>query len=290
MTRLTSSDIDAIPAGLAAYDRILNAATGRSLLGIGAAAAGWDDEDAIGRLAATIRMAVVPIRSGQGIIQGFTGSVAAILAHLGFDARITGQTDVAGLAEAIDAGAQVIFAADDHRFVAVCPRHGRVVDNARATADGFVAGLDLMAGGLAGGRVLVLGCGRVGRWAVQALVERGARIGVADRIAAKAADLAARISGATIEVAADLDRALATHDLIIEATNAAEVIRARHIRASTRISAPGMPCGLSPNAMQKCGGRLLHDPLQIGVAAMACRAAGIVTGKLSTGADGERYE
>ncbi len=282
MTRLTSRDIDALPSGLADYDRILKAATGRSLLGIGAAAAGWADEDAIGRLASTIRMAVVPIRSGQGIIRGFTGSVTAILAYLGFDAWVTRQTDVAGFAEAVDAGAHVIFAADDHRFVAVCLRHGRTVDNARATADGFVAGLDLMAGGLHGGRVLVLGCGRVGRWAVPALLKRGARVCVADRIPARAAHLAARHSGETIAVAADVDNALDTHDLIIEATDAADVIRARHIRAATRISAPGMPCGVSPNAMEQLGGRLLHDPLQIGVAAMACSAAGIVSGTMST--------
>ena len=94
MTRLTSSDIDAIPCGLAVYDRSLKAATGRALLGIGAAAAGWEDEDAIGRLASTIRMAVVPIRSGQGIIQGFTDDPRRIEQAFGKAKQFEGSTRI----------------------------------------------------------------------------------------------------------------------------------------------------------------------------------------------------
>jgi pyrrolysine biosynthesis protein PylD len=279
MTRLTTDDIEDIPSGLNAYDRYLVSATGRSLLGIGAAAAGIGDVTRLRDAAPSIRMAVVPIRSGLGVISGFAETVCGILAHMGFDAFVTGYSDVSGFAEAIDGGAQVILAADDDRFVAFCPRQGNTVDNSRATARGFVAGLDLMAGGLDGKDVLVIGCGPVGRWAVEALLTCKARVSVVDRVAQRAADLAEWVQGAfhsTIRVASEADTALSTHELIVEATTAADVIHAHHVTADTRVAAPGIPCGVTPHAREKLASRMLHDPLPIGVAAMACQAVRII--------------
>ena len=279
MTRLNEDDIEGIRAQLVHYDRQLVSVTGRTLLGIGAWASGLEDEGHLQRLAPGKKMAVVSIRSGFGVISGFAETVCGILLHLGFDAFITGHSDVSGFAEAVDGGAQVILAADDDRFVAFCPRQGRTVDNSRATAKGFVAGLDLMAGGLNGKDVLVIGCGPVGRWAVEALLMRKARVIVVDRVAEKAADLAGWIQGAyksPIRVVSDLEQALSTHHLIVEATNAAEVIHARHVSANTHVTAPGMPCGVTLHAREKLAGRILHDPLQIGVATMACEAVRII--------------
>ncbi len=279
MTRLTTGDIQDICFNLNPYERYLVSATGRSLLGIGAAAAGIGDVTWLGDAAPSIPMAVVPIRSGLGLISGFAETVCGILVHMGFDAFVTGCSDVSGFADAVDAGAQVILAADDDRFMAFCPRQGKTVDNSRATAKGFVAGLDLMAGGLDGKRVLVIGCGPVGRWAVEALLTCKARVSVVDRAAEKAADLAGSVRGAfhsTIRVVSDLDTALSTHRLIVEATNAADVIHARHVTADTRVAAPGMPCGVTPHAREKLVGRMLHDPLPIGVASMACQAVRII--------------
>lgn len=279
MTRLTTNDIEDILSGLNAYDRYLVSATGRSLLGIGAAAAGIGDVGWLRDDAPSIRMAVVPIRSGLGVISGFSEAVCGILVHLGFDASVTVNSDVSGFAEAVDGGAQVILAADDDRFMAFCPRQGKTVDNSRATAMGFVTGLDLMAGGLDGKGVLVIGCGPVGRWAAEALLTCKARVSVVDRVVAKAADLAAWIQesiNSTVRVASDPDTALSTHQFIVEATNAADVIHAHHVTADTRVAAPGMPCGVTPYAREKLAGRMLHDPLPIGVAAMACQALRII--------------
>jgi pyrrolysine biosynthesis protein PylD len=279
MTRVTTDDIHDICGRLVQYDRRLVTVTGRTLLGIGAWATGLADVAHLKRVAHEINMAVVPIRSGLGIVCGFTEAVCGILAHLGFDAWVTGHSDVAGFAEAVDMGGQVIFAADDDRFVAFCPRQEKIVDNSRSTARGFVAGLDLMAGGLAGKNALVLGCGPVGRWAAEALLMRKARVRVVDRVAEKAADLAGWARDTfhtTIQVAADPDQALLTHHLILDATNSADVIRAHHVTENTRVAAPGMPCGIAPRARDKMVGRLLHDPLQIGVATMACEALRII--------------
>lgn len=282
MTRLTTNDIDGICSQLVHYDRHLKTITGRSLLGIGTLASGFDDEDRLRRLAPGIRMTAVSINSGLGVISGFAEIVCGILDHLGFDARVGAHADVAGIAEAVDTGAQVIMASDDDRFAAICPRMGRTVDNARATAWGFVTGLDLMAGGLEGRDVLVLGCGPVGRGAVEALLTRKANVSVVDCVANKAAALARTAQRAfrvPIRVAADADKALAAHQLIVDATNTADVIHARHVTGATRIAAPGMPCGITPRAREKLIGRYIHDPLQIGVAAMACLATRLICGE-----------
>jgi pyrrolysine biosynthesis protein PylD len=279
MTRLTIDDIDDIGYGLIQYDRYLASVTGRSLLGIGAWASDLVDATHLEQTVPAIKTAVVPIRSGLGVISGFAETVCGILSHLGFDATVTVHSDVAGFADAVDMGAQLVFAADDDRFVAFCPRQGKIVDNSRATARGYVAGLDLMVGGLDGRDVLVLGCGPVGCWAVEALLARRARVCVVDRVAETAADLAGWIQGAfnsTIRVASDADTALSTHHLIVEATNAPDVIHARHVTDATRVAAPGMPCGVTVNARENLAGRILHDPLQIGVAAMACEAVRII--------------
>lgn len=285
MTRLTRSDIEAIPLGLVDYDSHLRSITGQSLLGLGAVAARVDDASVLRRAAPGVNMAVVPIRSGLGIISGFAETVCDILVYLGFDAWVTGHTDVSGFAEAVDRGARVIMAADDDRFVAFCTQQAKTVDNSRATAYGFTAGLDLMAHGLAGKDVLVLGCGPVGRWAAQALLKRQARVCVIDPKVDNAEEVARWVKtelGGAIQMTADLEAALSNHDLIVDATNAADVIHARHVGAGTRVSAPGMPCGITYRAREKLEGRLLHDPLQIGVATMACDAARIVLNALPT--------
>lgn len=294
MTRLTTNDIQDICDQLVEYDRQLISATGQPLMGIAAWASGFKDVTQLQRVAPRIKMVVVPVRNGFGVITGFAESLCGILAHLGFDASVSGYCDVAGFADAVDKGARVIFAADDDRFVAFCLRQGKTVDNARATARGFVAGLDLMAGGLKGKAVLVLGCGPVGRWSVEALLGCKARVCVFDRVAKKAIDTvgwARAALHATIRIAADLDRALSTHCFVVEATNAAEVIRTRHVTPTTCVAAPGMPCGITPQAREQLAGRLLHDPLQIGVAVMACEAVRIVFGKINpvhqAGKDGE---
>jgi pyrrolysine biosynthesis protein PylD len=62
---------------------------------------------------------------------------------------------------------------------------------------------------------------------------------------------------------------VSSHRLVVDATNAAEIIQAQDISPETYVAAPGMPLGLSRDALRKVSSRLLHDSLQIGVATMA---------------------
>ena len=150
-----------------------------------------------------------------------------------------------------------------------------MADNTIATGKGFVAGLDLMAGGLEGQKVLVIGCGAVGRSAVNAILQRGAEVAVFDINPQYGYQLAKEIYKSMkkrITIETDLNRALQQYHLLLEATNAAGTIEAGAIRPYIHVAAPGIPLGLTAAAVEKISGRLLHDPLQIGAAVMAVDA------------------
>lgn len=274
VTRLRTEDIVHIAAQLADYDKELIAKTGFSLRGIACHAADVKEDD-IKNLLKDIVVGVIPITSGKGVIGGFCNAVKSIVSHLGCRTFIPQATDVAGLAEAFEKKTDIIMLADDDRFVAIHIQGHRVIDNAVATAKGFVVGLNLMAKGLAGKNVLVIGCGSVGCAAAKALVTSGARVSVHDNISSRCNGLAQAIRqsfNAEIQIAKELEPALTEHQFIVDATPAADIIRANHITSDTYISAPGVPLGLNEAARAKVSDRLLHDPLQIGVATMTVGA------------------
>jgi pyrrolysine biosynthesis protein PylD len=274
MTRLTNTDIEPLEGSLDAYENHLQRASGLTLAGLALEAA-WLPVDAVHRQGlADLKMAVVPVSSGLGRIGGFAQSVAATLNQIGSHSRVTRATDVAGLAEAVARGPAAIFMSDDRDFVALDPVHGTVIHNTPATAQGFVAGLARMAGGLKKKRVVLLGCGPVGYYAAEALLRRGARVLLADRVPERSAALRdALISRGHSHIGLELTEAgtRPAADLIFDATNTGDHIDVEMITEKTLVAAPGMPCGVTAAARRRLGNRLLHDPLQIGVATMAAQ-------------------
>ncbi len=275
MTRLKEEDIDPIQGQLAAYDARLKRVTGSCLRQIACKAAGVDEAmilDVLDR----VRISAVPITSGLGVIGGFSGTVAAIVSHLGFRSFVTESCDVAGIAEGLERGADILMLSDDERFVAITPGRRHVVDNSRATAQGFVAALELMRGGLAGESVLVLGCGPVGTAATVALIGRGASVAVCDirqeRALAVLRDIGKHASD-RVRMEDSPHSALKDYELIFDATNGGNHIGPAHLTPRTMVAAPGMPCALTPEAMAEHRDRILHDALEIGTATMAVQAA-----------------
>jgi pyrrolysine biosynthesis protein PylD len=274
VTRLKTDDIISIAAGMADYDAELAAKTGFTLRGIASRAAGIR-EDEIERMLDSVIVGIIPISSGDGIIGGFCDAVKAIVSHLGCRAFITQAADVAGLVEAFENNADIMMLSDDDQFVALHAKSRRIIDNAVATGEGFATGLELMAGGLKGREVLVIGCGPVGTSAIESLVRMGARVSVYDINQHRCRDVAESIGqrlNSRIRSLSDLDTALEYSRLILDATPAANIIGAHHITPETYISAPGVPVGLAVEAHPKIIDRILHDPLQIGVATMLVRA------------------
>jgi pyrrolysine biosynthesis protein PylD len=266
MTRLTETDVATLTAELADVEDRLREATGLSLRDI-ALRAGSDGARCVQLHGA--RVAAVPMSSGQGVIPGFSACVVAILQHLGCDAWTTTQPDVRGIQAAVAAGAEVLFLADDHRFIALNVTKGRSADDDPATADGYVAALEAAAGGLEGRDVLVLGLGPVGRAAVRRLGAREATVFVSepDEERIEAARAVGLVFG-TVELAEGLARC----DLVVDACPAADVIAADAVRPGMIAAVPGVPSAFTAEAQELLGVRHLHEPLAVGVAVMAVRA------------------
>jgi pyrrolysine biosynthesis protein PylD len=269
MTRLRNIDIRDIGSTLRDYDSSLQKKTGYALGGIAIQAAGISEEVMKEGLKEH-RVAIVPVTAGEGILGGFTEAVCQILTHLGAEALVTAGKDVQGFAEGMRRDATILFCADDHRFVAFRFTPRKVVDNADATARGFVTALHLMAGGLRDRKVLVIGAaGRVGRKAISLLKQRGARVSAFDIDQHKLKDLAKE---SDFQVEPELETALMRHRLYFDASPAANLIRAEHLTPNTLVAAPGVPLGLTEQAHALIQERLIHDPLQIGVATMLAEA------------------
>lgn len=274
MTRLITQDIANISSELERFDSVLREKTGRSLLGVACHAAGIV-KNPTSELIASLKVNVVPMTCGQGIIEGFSEAVESILAHIGFKAFVTQNTDASGVAEAFENNVDILMMADDRRFVALVLKSCCVIDNAVATGKGFAAALDLMTEGLKGQKALVIGCGPVGQSAAETLIHFGARVSVYDinqKRCGGFAEQTLRSDGVIIVIETSLEQALNNHRFVIEATNSADVIGQEYLRPEIFISAPGMPLGISVAAYKKAQAHILHDPLQTGVATMGLMA------------------
>ena len=266
MTRLSVHHVSDPEQRLRQLDHGLREVAGLDLRALALRAAGQAPAD---DPFAGARVAAVPITSGEGLIPGFCQGVAAILQHLGCDALVTESEDMRGLQEAMQAGAEVLFLADDARFVALNVRRARCIDNDLATADGYVAALAAAAGGLRGRAVLILGLGPIGRAAARRLHEGGADVHVVETDAAR---LQAALAGSPALRPVSLAEGLQRCDLIFDATPAPGIIHGGDISSSTIAAVPGIPSGFTAGAQAALGVRHIHDPLAIGVAVMAARA------------------
>jgi 3-methylornithyl-N6-L-lysine dehydrogenase len=264
VTRLVEDDVRELMAELAGLDARL-----RGVAGIGLAECArraWDQP--AGRpVLEGVRMAAVPISQGEGFIPGFSQCTAAILRFLGADAFVTDLPDVRGLQQAADAEAELVFVADDRRFVALNIRSGACADDDPCTARAYVAALEAAAGGLGGRDVALLGYGIIGRHAAARLVQRGARVLVVEPDPAHGA--AAAEEGYRVLAPAD---ALAATDLLFDATPAGDIVGASWVTSAGIAAVPGMPSAFTAEAQALLGERHIHEPLALGVAAMAVDA------------------
>lgn len=274
MTRLRQADLSGITNSLDQYDRELIAKTGRNLQGIACSVAHIENDKIPGSLNSII-IGIIPFSCGEGIIDGFADTVVHIIKQIGFKGFVTVHTDVAGLAEAVDRGANIVLMADDTCFIAFNINKKCIVDNAQATGAAYAHGLSLMAGGLERKKVLLIGCGCVGRAAAFSLIRLGSKLSIFDAVESRSVKLSHELNqilNVDVSIEKNLQDALPRSTLIFEAAGMNHGIDADTLHADAFIAAPGLPIGLSQEAREKVGSRLLHDPLQIGVATMAMLA------------------
>ena len=267
---LTEKDVTQLPERLPAYEAELVKKTGLSLREI-AIRSMEVSEEALTAAIASHTVAVVPITAGGGVVENFSEAVRGILAYLDVNVFKTRESDVAGVAEGVERGADIVFFADDNRFVALNLPLRRVTDNAEATARGYVTALEAMAGGLSQRGVLVVGgAGQVGWNAVLALKSKGAKVAACDINQQRMDSLAKRHE---VIVERNLEEAVSRYTVFFDASPAADIIEAKYIKPETLVAAPGMPLGLTDEAYSLVKQRLIHDVLEIGVAAMFVHAS-----------------
>jgi 3-methylornithyl-N6-L-lysine dehydrogenase len=272
MTRLVTDQIISIPENMQSYDGELLAKTGCSLSQLAAESAGLSSS----QIAPDCSVAVIPVNSGKGTIRGFSEAVCAIAAHLGFQAYITGYSDVGGLVEAYEKNADLVIMADDQFYAAINLNTHFVANNDQATACGYAVALGKMAGGLSGKEVLLIGAGSVGIAAGVALCQAGAIIIICDLDKKKETELAVKLEKEfgiqAVLSGLNLVQALERKPLIFDASPGDGFIPAALVDENTMIAAPGLPLGLDEQALGKVGKMLVHDPLQIGTAVMLFKA------------------
>lgn len=263
MTRLREEWIRSMNANLASHERELIEKTGLDFAHL-AAKMGGAEYDSFRRVRESATVAAVSISSGEGVIGSFAESVAGIIAQAGFRTFVTEKCDVDGIYEAYTRGADIVFMADDARYIGMRLDTRALSDNNEATARGYTECLELMAGSLSGREALVIGCGIIGREAGKCLIEKGARPVYYD------------IDGARLDSADLPSGARITHDrddiakakLIFDATNTGNWLHAGDIRDDCVIVSPGVPYSLDEEAARRYFEHAVHDDLEIGTLAM----------------------
>ena len=232
--------------------------------------------------AAGKKAAVVTITSGEGEIGSFASSVAAILKAIGMDAKTTEQKDIAGIYEALSGKYDLIFMADDDRYIAMNTRNGNCGENDRCTALGYLQALEechckriikerpemkLTGPSFAGEQVLLMGFGRVGRVMYDLLRSKGADITVFD------SDIRIRKELDRLGIKQIRDTAgIAEFSLIVDLTSEGDWLDPSMLRDNVIIAAPGVPLSISESRLDGFRGILIHDDLEIGTAVMAMHA------------------
>jgi len=267
MTRLKKEDIEKIGNELKAYDLELKEKARLTLKEIACLAADISVEEASFKTKSN-KIGIVPFEIGEGIIPFFAESIKSIVTYLGFKALITTKRNIIGIEEAVLNGCNILFMADDSKFIALNVERKLVVDNNKATAKGFVMALEAMAGGLKNKEVLVLGAGVVGKKIIAFLKERGAQVSVFDVNVEKLAEL----RGEKIKIEENLKEALHDYRYIIDATPQEGFIKLRDLQEEVKLVCPGVPLGIASEDYPFLKEKSIHDPLQIGVATMLMMA------------------
>lgn len=258
MTRLTDDMIRNIPASMRAYESDLAARFGLDCVGVAALAAGLS-RDKAKREASRLTAAVVPVTAGLGVIGTFAGVVAAIVRAAGVEAFVTERTDVDGLYEAHQRRADLVFMADDARYIALRLSDGAVADNNVCTSRGFARLLN-RASAVKNRRVAVLGCGIIG-------------LGAADEISALGAEIvmydidSARLGKSPYGRMGDIAE-LRGFELVFDATNTGGWLAPNMLSPAAWTAAPGVPLSFTKEALALHGARLIHDDLETGTLAM----------------------
>lgn len=268
MTRLKTEWIDYMLDGMNDYNSSLKAKTGFDLAGLTMDTFGISKEK-YDRLTGSLLVAAVPVTQGEGIISSFSESVAAIIKSMGFRTYVSEDTDVEGIYGSILMDADVVYMADDTRYLAFSRDNGSFGENNYATALGFImvmrammkkAGLDISKE-----KILVIGNGLVGEEAVQILLNHGIDFDMYDK------------DPKAVEAFRDLDTGkyilsspeeIKDYRFILDFTNEGGWLKDEMLGADVIYASPGVPLSLDEKAAERLQNTAVYDNLEIGTAMM----------------------
>lgn len=265
MTRLAPQDIASIPEFWPEYARRLHKVTGSTLIEICAAALGKSIKDVKFALYEKI-VRVVPISTGQGLIEGFDKALMSVASYLGCK-------PVLMPADSLDLSRKhadsLLIWADDNDFYSENMLNGSSCENGWATGAGFAAVLEMMAKkNGTGKKTLVLGTGPVGKSAASFLVKRGFNVFICDIRKDIAVDAARKITGCSSLTPEEVNTSC-KFDCLLDASPTNTFFPVSALSGNACVSAPCVPCGwLSRPELN-----VWHDPLQLGTAVMLAASA-----------------
>lgn len=261
MTRLVSKDLKNIDQRMMAYDRYFAGQTGKTLVEVAKTAAGLEGPGL------QLNAAIVPVSCGEGLIEGFSYTEKSILSYAGIDTLVTEKEDIAGLQEAYLRKRQVVFMADDDAYIAVGTDCGVCADNGEATGHGYgealISAIRHRGHQPEGKKVLVLGAGPVGKAAAGYTAAHGMIPYIYDPDHPKAQCAVEKIPGAFCLAEVPDYR---SYTYLVDATTQGDFIGEEDVSQDTIIAAPGMPLGVTEEAMKIA--TVIHNPLELGTLTM----------------------
>ena len=268
MTRLKTEWIDYMLDGMNEYNNNLKVRTGFDLSGLVMDTFGID-QNRYDRLREKLLVAAVPVTQGEGVIGSFSDSIAAIVRSMGFRTAVTEETDVDGIYSAILMDADIIYMADDTRYLAFSRDNGSFGENNYATALGFImvmrammkkAGLDISTE-----KLLVIGNGTVGEEAVQILLNHGIDLDVYDKDP-KAIENFKNLETGKYTLSSPEE--IKNYKYILDFTNEGEWLKDEYITDGVIYASPGVPLSLDEKAAERLQNTAVYDNLEIGTAMM----------------------
>lgn len=262
MTRLITEWIKDIQDHAKEKEAVLKEKTGLNYIGLAAKTSGWSVAD-LERASLQIKVGVVPVTSGKGVISSFSESVAAVITAMGFQSFLTQGADVNGIHEAYSREADILFMADDERYLAFNINKRKMADNNMATAAGYLTALEEAHGSLTGKEVLLLGFGVIGQEFYKRLQKKGISVAGYEIDPGRQKEMD-RSGIFLLEKPEDMRH----FKVILDATNQSGWIHSGMLHPEAWIAAPGIPLSLDAEAYTEYGKRVIHDYLEIGTAAM----------------------
>lgn len=263
MTRLISSWVSPMLDGMSAYNEALKRKIGVDLRGLTEDV--FDtDESGMQKAAENTLVGVVPITQGEGIIGDFCDAVAAIIRSMGFNAIVTEETDINGIYEAQAKGCNVLFFADDIRYLALNIGSRKAADNNLCTVMGYIAVLDKLmkkhGKNMKNEEILILGYGILGKEATKLLSGMNVKFSIYD----KNKDL---FTGTGFNILDKKDK-IKNYSFILDFTNEGGWLSEEDLARDVLYASPGVPCSLDKNSKKVFSESAIYDNLEIGTAIM----------------------